>query len=1120
MFWIILIIAWLVSPIVFFVLFMVQLSGNKELKRKNSALSEENQRLKEKLNAAGTGSKSAESTAEAQQTEMPVAEAVTEPVKAAETAAPPSAEPVKAEETSATAAAEPAKVQDHAEKAYNMPYYTGASAEKNTAEPAASAVSAASAVPVTEKKHRISSINVLLVLGAMFIIIAGLIFATTSWKILSNGIKAVVLFSFSALFFGVSSLAERKFSLKRTGALFYTLGSVFLPITLVAAGYFKVFGEWFSLSGEGQPLLLAIAFASLSAVCLKGCTDYKSPVFAWANLVSFSAAVCSLILQFTDRADVFAAAASVYGLAVIFLCPMLSKCTSEKFAPLLSQLNVFAAVNTVLLSVSALVSAADDGNGTVVLISCVIFASAYIKMSFLETPLSNENGFSGVIPFVIFISCGALAMLSPDDFSGVAYALAAVSAVPAVMSMLNCFPVKLKSAFRAVSGAFAAIVLALCAIAAFAAEPTWVSLCAYGVLTAEILVLALFHRGEKSGKFMLSVFPAACAITAAVLSRLVTDGKTDCDFYAALIFTAIVFVIQAAFVLIPKMKVRTAASDYIFAACAVVAGIVLLGDYEVSEWLTICGCGLGAMTAAVPAFRNESNVNRSILAAGAMLWSGFAVIPAAGLLIENADNAIIAEMIVAAVLTAVSLAVTFMGRDDTLDVSVAAALRIVIGFFTAVQLFDAETVFPLFILLSAVSLVRFAKKKSRAELVSGILLFIAAAGAAAYDLIDSAELEDVWLVMGGTAAVINAGLLFFGGKEDFGQLAEKTSRYALVVLTSIAMTILISSGEFDAPYIAASAVLFLYTSASFYCSGSTGALIIPFLLLYPAVACQLEHALFDRGYYTYGSEGFYPDFNILNLSILGIIVVSAALSYVLHRNALWEKRDGRLYIDQLAFSRFFGIIAYFESCPYYYKDGSRWCGIFVIALCLLTLCRKNQKDGFKRWIYTISAFAPVIAFISQPFFEMPEVISLEMKIAPVLLYLTAIRLIWKNRTEVLDKITFIAYIASYVILFFGALDSGKIADGLIIMITALAMLVFSFCVKKKKWFVLSVAVLASTALFMSRSFWASLAWWVYLLAAGLLLIAIGAANELKKQSADKNSAFKEKLTRFMSEWTW
>ena len=40
--------------------------------------------------------------------------------------------------------------------------------------------------------------------------------------------------------------------------------------------------------------------------------------------------------------------------------------------------------------------------------------------------------------------------------------------------------------------------------------------------------------------------------------------------------------------------------------------------------------------------------------------------------------------------------------------------------------------------------------------------------------------------------------------------------------------------------------------------------------------------------------------------------------------------------------------------------------------------------------------------------------------------------------------------------------------------------------------------------------------------AGLILIAIGILNELKKQAVNnpEKSEFNQKLTRFMSEWTW
>ena len=39
----------------------------------------------------------------------------------------------------------------------------------------------------------------------------------------------------------------------------------------------------------------------------------------------------------------------------------------------------------------------------------------------------------------------------------------------------------------------------------------------------------------------------------------------------------------------------------------------------------------------------------------------------------------------------------------------------------------------------------------------------------------------------------------------------------------------------------------------------------------------------------------------------------------------------------------------------------------------------------------------------------------------------------------------------------------------------------------------------------------SLAWWIYLLAAGILLIAIGAMNEMKKQNVGKNIAKADKI---------
>jgi hypothetical protein len=50
---------------------------------------------------------------------------------------------------------------------------------------------------------------------------------------------------------------------------------------------------------------------------------------------------------------------------------------------------------------------------------------------------------------------------------------------------------------------------------------------------------------------------------------------------------------------------------------------------------------------------------------------------------------------------------------------------------------------------------------------------------------------------------------------------------------------------------------------------------------------------------------------------------------------------------------------------------------------------------------------------------------------------------------------------------------------------------------------------------MTRNFWSSIAWWVYILAVGLILIGLAAANEISKQSG---TTLFGKTKGFFREW--
>lgn len=1086
------ILAWLISPIVLICLLVSKNGENKRLREENRLLRE---RLDRGVNIAEVPKpqentvphdKPAETPCNIPQEKAAVSEQVQENTvpqdKPAEAACNiPQDKTVVTEQTNVQQNSVPQNKP--AGNPYNMPYYNGA---PQVGQDIPKYDNAQSRPAAKAEKKSVSTINIMLILGALFIIISGLIFATTTWAFLSSGIRAVVIFFFAAIFFGVSSVAERKLKLPKTGMLFYTLGSVFLPITLVAAGYFKAFGEYLSLTGGGKFILLAATFALLAAVCIKGGCDYKSKAFSWCGLFSVSAAVCCIILHFTQDAAVFALAASLYSLGMLFLCPLLGKKDSERFGTLLSLLNTFGAINSVLLSVSGL-AAAFSGSGGLALAACVLFACGYLKSSF-----SEKNAFGGAVPFTVFLALGLFSAVSPDDISGVAFTFVAVSAVPAVLSFMNIIPAKLKNAMGIISAVCGGLTLLFCVISAFAAEPSVILLAAYIVLTAEILLLAKLNKS----KVMLHIFPLSCIIAAILAARLIFVGSDIV--FILLTVTAAAAVLQSVFVLIKRAALRTDVSDLAFAFTAGISAVMGIGEQRfANDIIPLVTLLIAAAVIILPAVFSDKAWKKPLLSAAAVCLGGFLSIILDCLFMFPTDHIILA---VTALLAVFAVLYTIFGKDKGTDMAVSLSMRGVAAFILIFSEMRGGNLLGMLCIIAAVGLVRAFVKGSKAEFAVGLSLVYIMTGYAARLIFAGMSLRRSLFVICGAATVGYIAAMFIPDGKGFVRLTNIISRYFLLAVTSVWLIMLPDHGY--TVDIIFTILFLLMTATAFYNEKASAALLLPFILIYPAAALLADNYVSDS-------------YLILSV-IVGIMIISVIPSLILHRNTLFEQK---YTLDVFALTRFAGLLTYM-----YYADSdvTKWCTIFVAAMSVITLCKKDTKPTLRRILLTITVFAPFLAWICQPFIELPEIISLELKILPVLVYCGVLRLIWRDNLKTVDNITFGVYVVSYIVLFIAAISSADIADGLIIVISAFILLVFSFIVKRKKWFILSLTVIVTATLIMSRSFWASLAWWGYLLAAGLILIAIGAANELKKQAAtrENKSDIEQKITRFMSEWTW
>ena len=103
-------------------------------------------------------------------------------------------------------------------------------------------------------------IDILLKLGVGMVILAGLLFATTSWNEVSDFFKFVFLLIMSGIFGILYYITNTKLKIKTSAFIYFILTNLFLIFSFLSIGYFGLIGPWFSIDGEGSKIF----YASLS----------------------------------------------------------------------------------------------------------------------------------------------------------------------------------------------------------------------------------------------------------------------------------------------------------------------------------------------------------------------------------------------------------------------------------------------------------------------------------------------------------------------------------------------------------------------------------------------------------------------------------------------------------------------------------------------------------------------------------------------------------------------------------------------------------------------------------------------------------------------------------------
>ena len=146
-----------------------------------------------------------------------------------------------------------------------------------------------SKLPVKDRKPL--SFTVILIIGVLFVIIAGILFATSAWEYMSGGLRTVLIISLSAVFFAASFVSDRKLGLDKTGFAFFVLGGIFLPVSVLGVAYFELFGKAFSVeSADSRYIVFAVMLIVTFAVTVLSQLRYRESKLIRYIFSAFSAA--------------------------------------------------------------------------------------------------------------------------------------------------------------------------------------------------------------------------------------------------------------------------------------------------------------------------------------------------------------------------------------------------------------------------------------------------------------------------------------------------------------------------------------------------------------------------------------------------------------------------------------------------------------------------------------------------------------------------------------------------------------------------------------------------------------------------------------------------------------
>lgn len=915
------------------------------------------------------------------------------------------------------------------------------------------------------------ALNSMLFIGGLFVVLAGAIFATTTWLYLPDILRTVIICSVSFVFFAVSAIAKRLFKIIQTAVAFYTIGVFFLPIGVLTIGYFSLLGRYFSLDGAGRFWLYCAASLFLCLACLIGSIKYRLRYFTEVFFFGITATFLFFLEAFTLPIVIVTLLLYAYAALLIGIGIWAKKAntTASPFSHIVEALPLFSLSNALVIAAVACILS--DGGvwmamGTIIL-----------SLFFLTEFFHGRKDRSGGNVLLLVLTYG--------------------------LYFLQYIEMVINNGY------------------------TWTKqLVLFGTL---VILVYIGYRERRRAFLALSMIPCVTllwGLTYLGIPKILSNGCTV-SLLLALLLVLLSYLDKKL-----SLSPRTAASDVIvvISLCLSVAVDWVFafsnnGSHPPRE-NPLYGSILSLLllAAALFFFLFEKTKRKISAVMGVMLPLVLLLsyIPVHYLLPADRLSGYILVLFYFA-LCIMGILFSILGRNNKqaslVDTSILIALCLTGPIFCALRIFDEGKPYPLFLLLLSLYLAARLYMKGRGNdpvwdkkaryiesLLLGLSTYTAVIVASSdWFLVHTSYILVLWASVAAILFCAAGILLGRAGKLPLGfTYLQKVGAYGL---TLFSVLLPLTYQNHFSLYLLLVGILILilaawaeYLSGYAYLAAWISPLSLTALVNIYLSATPNTHSNFSR-----------------KLALTALVILFLLAGRLIHKKVIAQlsgKEKRRYVIDWISISAIFPLGLIFI---YSLSESTLSLPCILMSLYILSFWGRIDGQKSKQNIATAAAAFLFLSLWGQPFVTLSDHLFTYVSLILFVGYFVFLRwVIWKNHAKTLDMLVFISACISLFVLANLALLSGKISDALVIGIVALLMMSLSFVCKRKKWFILSTLTILLLAIYMTRSFWTHIAWWIYLLAAGLLLIGLAAANEIMKQ---KGISLKKSATHIFHDWS-